>query len=198
MFSRCSSPIARDRDPGARAAYELGVVAVYRTKDRNSQHRLKADPECLPDQRHRSPGTYIPVGRRDRRDGPSGQCRRYLPWLRVSIGGNPDLAAACAAAGISFVGPSAEVPELAGNESRAIAAAREAGLPVLMSSAVDSVDELCCRLRPACRFHCSSKAVAIGGAGYASCRRYRGASEASESREARVVQGTRRSISSRH
>ncbi|OZS31094.1 hypothetical protein CHL72_14075, partial [Streptococcus pneumoniae] len=48
---------------------------------------------------------------------------------------NPGLAAACAAAGISFVGPSAEVLDLAGTNSRAIAAAREAGLPVLMSSA---------------------------------------------------------------
>ena len=46
---------------------------------------------------------------------------------------NPDLAAACAAAGITFVGPSAEVLELTGNKSRAIAAAREAGLPVLTS-----------------------------------------------------------------
>src|SRR5262249_41961687 len=48
---------------------------------------------------------------------------------------NPDLAAACAAAGITFVGPKAEILELAGNKSRAIAAAREAGLPGVKSSA---------------------------------------------------------------
>jgi pyruvate carboxylase len=47
---------------------------------------------------------------------------------------NPELAAACAAAGITFVGPSVEVLKLTGNKSRAIAAARGAGLPVLMSS----------------------------------------------------------------
>ncbi|WP_327213053.1 biotin carboxylase N-terminal domain-containing protein, partial [Rhodococcus sp. Leaf225] len=35
---------------------------------------------------------------------------------------NPELAAACAAAGITFVGPSAEVLELTGNKARAIAA----------------------------------------------------------------------------
>ncbi|MBV8964805.1 MAG: pyruvate carboxylase, partial [Mycobacteriaceae bacterium] len=56
---------------------------------------------------------------------------------------NPDLAAACAAAGITFVGPGAEVLELTGNKSRAIAAARAAGLPLLMSSTPSaSVDEL--------------------------------------------------------
>src|SRR5258707_9359087 len=49
-----------------------------------------------------------------------------------------ELAAACASAGITFVGPSAEVLKLTGNKSRAIAAARGAGLPVLMSSAPSS------------------------------------------------------------
>jgi pyruvate carboxylase len=47
---------------------------------------------------------------------------------------NPDLAAACAAAGITFVGASAQVLELTGHKARAIAAAREARLPVLASS----------------------------------------------------------------
>ena len=47
---------------------------------------------------------------------------------------NPDLAAACAQAGITFVGPSAQVLELTGNKARAIAAAKAAGLPVLASS----------------------------------------------------------------
>jgi pyruvate carboxylase len=47
---------------------------------------------------------------------------------------NPDLAAACARADITFVGPSAQVLELTGNKARAIAAAKAAGLPVLASS----------------------------------------------------------------
>jgi len=47
---------------------------------------------------------------------------------------NPDLAAACESAGITFVGPSADVLELTGNKARAIAAAKAAGLPVLNSS----------------------------------------------------------------
>ncbi|MFZ2512282.1 MAG: pyruvate carboxylase, partial [Gordonia sp. (in: high G+C Gram-positive bacteria)] len=45
--------------------------------------------------------------------------------------------------GITFVGPPTEVLELTGNKARAIAAAREAGLPVLTSTAPSSdVDEL--------------------------------------------------------
>ena len=51
---------------------------------------------------------------------------------------NPELAAACAAAGITFIGPDAGILELTGNKSRAIAAARESGLPVLASSAPSS------------------------------------------------------------
>ena len=54
---------------------------------------------------------------------------------------NPELPAACAAAGITFVGPDAGILELTGNKARAIAAARDAGLPVLMSSTPSSVTE---------------------------------------------------------
>ncbi|HYG94297.1 MAG TPA: pyruvate carboxylase, partial [Nocardioides sp.] len=45
---------------------------------------------------------------------------------------NPALAAACAAAGITFVGPPADVLELTGNKARAIAAAEAAGVPTLV------------------------------------------------------------------
>ncbi|MGV9301592.1 ATP-binding protein, partial [Amycolatopsis sp. NPDC003676] len=56
---------------------------------------------------------------------------------------NPGLAAACAAADITFIGPAPEVLELTGNKARAIAAAKAAGLPVLASSAPSTdVDEL--------------------------------------------------------
>src|SRR5207237_4176790 len=50
---------------------------------------------------------------------------------------------ACEDNGITFVGPSTEILELTGNKARAVAAAREAGLPVLQSSPPSSdVDEL--------------------------------------------------------
>ncbi|WP_106825717.1 pyruvate carboxylase, partial [Mycobacterium avium] len=76
---------------------------------------------------------------------------------------NPDLAAACAAAGITFVGPSAEVLELTGDKSRAIAAARAAGLPVLASSPPStSVQELLSAAETM-TFPLFVKAVAGGG-----------------------------------
>ena len=50
---------------------------------------------------------------------------------------NPLLAEACEANGITFIGPPASALHLAGNKARAIAAAREAGLPTLDSAAPD-------------------------------------------------------------
>ncbi|MBO0839403.1 MAG: pyruvate carboxylase, partial [Sciscionella sp.] len=47
---------------------------------------------------------------------------------------NPELAQACADAGLAFVGPSVRVLELTGNKASAVAAARAAGIPVLRSS----------------------------------------------------------------
>ncbi len=44
---------------------------------------------------------------------------------------NAGLARRCREEGITFIGPSAEVLDLTGNKATAIAAAREAGLPVL-------------------------------------------------------------------
>ncbi|MDQ4084364.1 MAG: pyruvate carboxylase, partial [Actinomycetota bacterium] len=56
---------------------------------------------------------------------------------------NPALAEACAAQGITFIGPSAEVLTLAGNKSRAIDAAQAAGVPTLAGVAPSrDVDEL--------------------------------------------------------
>lgn len=146
-----------------RAAYELGVgtVAVYPYEDRNSQHRLKADESYQigdighPVHAYLSVDEIVATARR------AGADAIYPGYGFLSE--NPDLAAACAAAGISFVGPSAEVLELAGNKSRAIAAAREAGLPVLMSSAPSaSVDELL-SVAAGMPFPLFVKAVAGGG-----------------------------------
>ncbi len=146
-----------------RAAYELGVgtVAVYAYEDRNSQHRLKADESYQigevghPVRAYLSVDEIVDTARR------AGADAVYPGYGFLSE--NPDLAAACAAAGITFVGPSAEVLELTGNKSRAIAAAREAGLPVLASSAPSaSVDELVLAAADM-RFPLFVKAVAGGG-----------------------------------
>src|SRR5262245_51129880 len=126
-----------------RAAYEMGIatVAVYAFEDRNSLHRLKADESYQIGETGHPVRAYLSVDEIVRVAQQAGADAIYPGYGFLSE--NPDLAAACAAAGITFVGPKAEILELAGNKSRAIAAAREAGLPVLNSSAPSaSADEL--------------------------------------------------------
>jgi pyruvate carboxylase len=126
-----------------RAAYEMGIatVAVYPYEDRNSSHRLKADESYQIGEMGRPVRAYLSVAEIIRVAKHAGADAVYPGYGFLSE--NPELAAACAEAGITFVGPGAHVLELTGNKSRAIAAAREAGLPVLASSAPSaSVDEL--------------------------------------------------------
>ena len=146
-----------------RAAYELGVgtVAVYAYEDRNSQHRLKADESYQIGDVGHPVRAYLSVDEIVETAQRAGADAIYPGYGFLSE--NPDLAAACAAAGITFVGPSADVLELTGNKSRAIAAARAAGLPVLMSSVPSaSVDELMSAAE-GMRFPLFVKAVAGGG-----------------------------------
>ncbi|BBZ38438.1 pyruvate carboxylase [Mycobacterium conspicuum] len=146
-----------------RAAYELGIgtVAIYAYEDRNSQHRLKADESYQIGEVGHPVRAYLSVDDIVETAGSAGADAIYPGYGFLSE--NPDLAAACAAAGITFVGPGAEVLELTGNKARAIAAAREAGLPVLASSAPSaSVDELVAAASDM-RFPLFVKAVAGGG-----------------------------------
>jgi pyruvate carboxylase len=156
-----------------RAAYELGIgtVAVYPYEDRNSLHRLKADESYQigdvghPVRAYLSVGDIVATARR------AGADAVYPGYGFLSE--NPELAAACTRFGITFVGPSAEVLQLTGNKSRAIAAAREAGLPVLASSAPSaSIDELVSAAAEM-EFPLFVKAVA-GGGGRGTARGYRG------------------------
>ena len=146
-----------------RAAYELNIatVAVYPYEDRNSLHRLKADESCLIGERGHPVRAYLDVDAIVATARACGADAIYPGYGFLSE--NPDLAAACAAAGITFVGPSADVLELTGNKARAIAAAQAAGLPVLTSSAPSSsVDELV-RAAQDMEFPLFVKAVAGGG-----------------------------------
>ena len=115
-----------------RAAYEMGIgtVAVYPYEDRNSLHRLKADESYQIGAVGHPVRAYLSVDEIIRVAQHAGADAVYPGYGFLSE--NPELASACAAAGITFVGPSAQVLELTGNKSRAIAAAREAGLPVLV------------------------------------------------------------------
>lgn len=150
-----------------RAAYELGVgtVAVYAYEDRNSQHRLKADESYQIGEIGHPVRAYLSIDEIVETARRAGADAVYPGYGFLSE--NPDLAAACASAGITFVGPGAEILELTGNKARAIQAAREAGLPVLRSSAPSaSVDELVAVAESEAdgmRFPLFVKAVAGGG-----------------------------------
>ena len=146
-----------------RAAYELGIgtVAVYPFEDRNSVHRLKADESYQIGEQGHPVRAYLSVDEIVSRAQACGADAVYPGYGFLSE--NPELAAACDAAGITFVGPSARVLELTGDKSRAIAAARSAGLPVLASSAPSaSVEELVTAARDM-TFPLFVKAVAGGG-----------------------------------
>lgn len=146
-----------------RAAYELGAetVAVYPYEDRNSGHRLKADEAYQIGEKGHPVRAYLSVSEVVNAAKNAGADAIYPGYGFLSE--NPDLAAACAEAGITFVGPPADVLELTGNKARAIAAAREAGLPVLASSeASASVEELLTAAE-SMEFPVFVKAVAGGG-----------------------------------
>jgi pyruvate carboxylase len=146
-----------------RAATEMGIatVAVYPHEDRNSPHRLKADESYQIGEIGHPVRAYLSVEEIIRVAQYSGAGAVYPGYGFLSE--NPDLAAACAEAGITFIGPAADVLELTGNKSRAISAARAAGLPVLASSAPsDSADELIAAAA-GMQFPLFVKAVAGGG-----------------------------------
>lgn len=150
-----------------RAAYELGVgtVAVYAYEDRNSLHRSKADESYQIGEVGHPVRAYLSVDEIVETALRAGADAIYPGYGFLSE--NPDLAGACAAAGITFVGPRAELLQLTGNKSRAVTAAREAGLPVLRSSAPSaSVQELVAAAQSettGLRFPLFVKAVAGGG-----------------------------------
>ena len=146
-----------------RAAYEMGIatVAVYPYEDRNSLHRLKADESYQIGEKGHPVRAYLSVDEIIRVAQQAGADAVYPGYGFLSE--NPDLAAACAAAGIAFVGPGAEILELAGNKSRAIAAARAAGLPVLNSSAPSSSADELMAAAATMEFPLFVKAVSGGG-----------------------------------
>lgn len=119
----------------------IATVAVYPYEDRNSLHRLKADESYQIGEAGHPVRAYLSVEEIIRVARHAGADAIYPGYGFLSE--NPELASACVEAGITFVGPSADVLELTGNKARAIAAARAAGLPVLASSEPSaSVDEL--------------------------------------------------------
>lgn len=146
-----------------RAAYELGAktVAVFPYEDRNSTHRLKADEAYQIGEKGHPVRAYLDVSEIIRVAKESGADAIYPGYGFLSE--NPELAKAAAENGITFIGPTNDVLEMAGNKVTAKEAAIRAGVPVLKStpssadvdSLVDQADSI--------GFPIFVKAVAGGG-----------------------------------
>jgi pyruvate carboxylase len=146
-----------------RAGYELGAntVAVFPHEDRNSLHRLKADESYEIGEPGHPVRAYLSVDEIVGAARAAGADAVYPGYGFLSE--NPDLARACRDAGITFVGPSPEILQLTGNKASAVAAAREAGVPVLDSSAPSHDVEELMRTAESMQFPLFVKAVAGGG-----------------------------------
>jgi pyruvate carboxylase len=146
-----------------RAAYELGArtVAVFPYEDRNSLHRLKADEAYQIGEKGHPVRAYLDVDDIIRVAKEAGADAIYPGYGFLSE--NPELAEKAAANGIVFIGPPAEVLEMAGNKVTAKQHAVAAGVPVLRSTeASDDVDELLAQADDI-GFPIFVKAVAGGG-----------------------------------
>ncbi|MFI1395805.1 pyruvate carboxylase [Streptomyces sp. NPDC020681] len=162
-----------------RAAFELGIstVAVFPYEDRNSLHRAKADEAYQIGEKGHPVRAYLSVDEVIKAARKAGADAIYPGYGFLSE--NPHLAAACAEAGITFVGPPASVLHLTGNKSRAVAAAREAGVPVLKSSEPSTDVDALLGAADSIGFPVFVKAVAGGGG-----RGMRRVAQPSELREA--------------
>ena len=146
-----------------RAAYELGAqtVAVFPYEDRNAVHRIKADEAYTIGERGHPVRAYLDIAEIIRAAQASGADAIYPGYGFLSE--NPDLARACVDAGITFIGPPADVLELAGNKVRALQAAKAAGIPTLQSTPPSAdIDELIASAADIA-FPVFVKAVAGGG-----------------------------------
>jgi pyruvate carboxylase len=114
-----------------RAANELRLrtVAVYSQEDRLSLHRFKADEAYLIGEGKGPVQAYLDV------DGIVAMAReKDVDAIHPGYGflsENPALPRACERAGITFIGPSAELIELLGDKTAARRLAQQAGIPVV-------------------------------------------------------------------
>jgi pyruvate carboxylase len=114
-----------------RAATELGLrtVAIYAQEDRLSIHRFKADEAYLIGEDKGPVGAYLDV------PGIVALAKeKHVDLIHPGYGflaENASFARACAAAGITFVGPRPEILEMMGNKVAARELARKVGVPTL-------------------------------------------------------------------
>jgi pyruvate carboxylase len=118
-----------------RSAHELGIrtVAIYSHEDRFSMHRLKADEAYQVGKPGEPIRSYLDI------DAIIALARaKSVDAIHPGYGflaENAAFAKACGAAGITFVGPRAELLELLGDKVAARRLAAEAGVPILSGSA---------------------------------------------------------------
>jgi pyruvate carboxylase len=114
-----------------RAANELGIrtVAIYSQEDRLALHRFKADEAYLIGEGKGPVEAYLDV------DGIVALAReKGVEAIHPGYGflsENPALPRACQAAGITFIGPGAELLELLGDKRAARQLAHQAGIPTV-------------------------------------------------------------------
>lgn len=123
-----------------RAATELGMrtVAVYAQEDRLSMHRFKADEAYLVGEGKGPVGAYLDI------EGIVGLAKeRSVDMIHPGYGflsENAEFAQACEAAGITFVGPRAELLEKMGDKTAARALAQKLNVPTLPGTEEPVVD----------------------------------------------------------
>jgi len=117
-----------------RSAHELGIrtVAVYSHEDRFAMHRLKADEAYQLGKAGEPIRSYLNI------DAVIALARaKGVDAIHPGYGflsENADFARACAAAGIIFVGPGAEIIDRLGDKVAARRLAEEVGVPILVGS----------------------------------------------------------------
>src|SRR3954471_19300400 len=118
-----------------RSAHELGIrtVAIYSHEDRFAMHRLKADEAYQVSKPGEPIRSYLNI------EAIVALAReKDVDAIHPGYGflsENAEFARACDAAGITFVGPRAELLDLLGDKGAARALPKAAGVPVLSGSA---------------------------------------------------------------
>ncbi len=122
-----------------RAASELGIrtVAIYSHEDRFALHRFKADEAYLVGAGQDPIQAYLDIDEVLRIAHDSGADAVHPGYGFLSE--NPELADGCAAGGITFIGPRADVMRLLGSKLEARRLAERIDIPVI--PATDSLSE---------------------------------------------------------
>ena len=128
-----------------RAASELDIrtVAIYSHEDRFALHRFKADESYMVGEGAEPVRAYLDVDEVLR-----VACEAGVDAIHPGYGflsENPDFARACAARGITFIGPPPAVMEQFGSKMAARNLAEQAGIPVMPASAALPDDPAECR-----------------------------------------------------